>query len=52
MIGKISSATGNATALQNALDRTDYREVWRTDQSYFLSVKTDSEKVFHYELCH
>lgn len=50
-IGRMSNAIGNATAPQNALDRTNSREISRTDQGS-LSVKTDSENVFHYEFVH
>lgn len=50
-IARMSNAIGNATALQNALDRTDNREISRTDQGS-LSVKTHSENVLHYEFVH
>lgn len=50
-IGRMSNAIGNATAPQNPLDRTNSREISRTDQGS-ESVKTDSENVFHYEFVH
>lgn len=46
----MSNAASNATAQKNALDRTDYKEISRTDQSSDLAIKRNNKNICHYVL--